>query len=134
MATIVPDNAAANGDALSPSVTQRKTLKIARPGGAVRPAGKFGIRRPGAPTAPTPAAPAAEAANGAAPAAPAADAGVADIADIPSSIPPLPAHSAPADATPGWVVTLSAIVQIAAVIMIGALAFFLYENTTTLYF
>ena len=131
MATVAPDDAAANADGES-SVTQRKTLKIARPGGAVRPAGKFGIRRPGAPAAPA-AASAAPAAYGAAPA-PAADAGVADIADIPSAIPPIPAPSAPVDATPGWLVALSTLVQAAAVIMIGALAFFLYENSTTLYF
>ena len=132
MATVAPDDAAANADASTTSVTQRKTLKIARPGGTVRPAGKFGIRRPGTPAAPAAAAPAAPA-EGSAPAA-APDAGVADIADIPSAIPPIPAKSAPVDTTPGWVVALSAIVQAAAVIMIGALAFFLYENTTTLYF
>ena len=38
--------ATAAGDS-STSITQRKTLKISRPG-AVRPAGKFGIKKPGA--------------------------------------------------------------------------------------
>ena len=40
--------------AQSPTMTQRKTLKITRPGGgALRPGGKFGIKRPGAaPTRP----------------------------------------------------------------------------------
>ena len=62
------------------TITQRKTLRIARPGSAVRPAGKFGIKRPGAVSAAAkPAgAPAAPTAEGA-PSEPA----VADIADIP---------------------------------------------------
>ena len=61
----------------SPTLTQRKTLKIARPG-AVRPSGKFGIKKPSA------AAPAA---------APAGEGG--DVADIPD-IPDMPAAGAPA--------------------------------------
>lgn len=32
------------------TVTQRKTLKISRPGGGVRPSGKFGLKKPGAAT------------------------------------------------------------------------------------
>ena len=121
------------------SVTQRKTLKISRPGGAVRPTGKFGIRRPAgaaAPAAHTPP-PAAAKSDEDAPtiatvAAP--EGAVADIPDIPSMVPPLPEKTSAADSTPGWLLTLSSIVQAAAVVAIGALAFFLYENTTTSYF
>ena len=109
------------------NITQRKTLKITRPGGAVRPAGKFGIKRPTAPaTKPTEAA--APVAEGS------ANADVADIPDIPSVLPPVAAEKAPADNTPGWVFTLSSVVQAAAVVMMGALAIFLYQNTQTLYF
>ena len=127
-------------DASAVSVTQRKTLKISRPGGAVRPTGKFGIRRPAgaaAPAAHTPPPPAAAKSDEDAPtiatvAAP--DGAVADIPDIPSMVPPLPEKTSAADSTPGWLLTLSSIVQAAAVVAIGALAFFLYENTTTSYF
>jgi hypothetical protein len=109
------------------TATQRKTLKIARPGGgAVRPAGKFGIKKPGAPAAP---------AAAAAPAAP-ADAGVADIPDIPdmpavANIPAFPPAAAAADTVsdvPAFVATLGVIVQVAACVAIGALAWFLYQD------
>ena len=117
------------------TITQRKTLRIARPGSAVRPAGKFGIKRPGAVSAAAkPAgAPAAPTAEGA-PSEPA----VADIADIPEM--PLAAVASPTATTaaandgPAWLWTLSALVQVAACVVIGALAWFLYENTTILYF
>jgi len=113
------------------TVTQRKTLKIARPGGAVRPTGKFGVKKPGAPA--KPAESAAKPAEG-------------EVTDLPevADIPEMPAASsaasvptpvsAPVDTTPGWVVTLSFIVQLAACGAIGALAWFLYENTQTNYF
>ncbi len=114
------------------TMTQRKTLRIARPGSAVRPAGKFGIKRPGTP----PAADTPERASVAAgaPAEPA----VADIADIPEmpSVSPL-APSMPAASAndgPAWLWTLSTLVQVAACVAIGALAWFLYENTTVQYF
>ena len=108
--------------ASAPTITQRKTLKIARPG-AVRPSGKFGIKKPGA----------------AAPAAPAADAAPAeggDVADIPD-IPEMPAAAAvapvaapmPANAVPSLSkgATITGIIfQIAACVVIGALAYFLY--------
>jgi len=112
--------------AAASTVTQRKTLKISRPGGAVRPAGKFGVKRPSQATtvAKTPA-------SGDAPAAPAAagEAPVADIADIPE-LPsaPVPVAAAPASDVPSWVMTLSTLLQIAACVAIGALAWFLYEN------
>jgi len=111
------------------TTTQRKTLKIARPGATVRPAGKFGVRRPSsAVTAPS-AAPAGAAEGGAT-----GDAPVADIPDIPSTLPPIPTPVAAGDTTPGWVYTLSSLIQAAAVVMMGALAYFLYENVNTLYF
>lgn len=113
------------------SVTQRKTLRIARPGSAVRPAGKFGIKRPGAAPAAQPTA--AEPAAGGA-----AEPAVADIADIPEmpTAAPLPMSAAatPANDGPAWLWTLSALVQAAACAAVGALAWFLYENTAIQYF
>ena len=112
----------------SASVTQRKTLKISRPGGgAVRPTGKFGIKRP-ATQAPTVVKPAADGEN------PPAEGAVADIPDIPN-IPEMPvAEAKPVSDGPAWLWTLSALVQVAACAAMGALAWFLYENTTTQYF
>ena len=108
------------------TITQRKTLKIARPG-AVRPSGKFGIKKPGA-TAP--AAPAAPAANGA----PAEGGDVADIPDIPdmpaNAAPAAPAAApVPANAVPSLSkgATITGIIfELAACVVIGALAYFLY--------
>ena len=110
------------------SVTQRKTLKIARPGGgAVRPSGKFGIKRPSQATtvAKQPGAPETEA--------PAGDAAIADIADIPP-LPMTPAPAAPANDGPAWLWALSSLVQLAACVAIGALAWLLYQNTQISYF
>ena len=126
--------AADKAAAPAPTVTQRKTLKISRPGGiAVRPGGKFGIKRPSQATtvAATSAAPAGE------PAATPAEGAVADIPDIPTNVPAFPqdsAKEAPAADGPAWLWTLSAVVQAAACVAIGALAWFLYTNTQTQYF
>ena len=103
----------------SPTLTQRKTLKIARPG-AVRPSGKFGIKKPGA---------------AAAPAAPAAEGGdvadIPDIPDMPAAAPtaaapaaaPVPANAVPSLSTGA---TITGIVfQLAACVVIGALGYFL---------
>ena len=121
------EDVAAKADAPAATLTQRKTLKIARPGGAaVRPGGKFGIKRPGAaaPAAPKAASDAASADG----AAPAGDA-VADIPDIPNAVvPPMPVASAPASEGPEWLWTLSSIIQAAACVAIGMLAWYLYEN------
>ncbi len=104
------------------TVTQRKTLKIARPGG-VRPTGKFGVKKP------------------AAVAAPAEAAGEGDGADIPDvqDIPEMPAVAAmptasvvPADAIPDVGKTcqfLGLIVQIASCVAMGFLAWKLYQVT-----
>jgi hypothetical protein len=111
------------------SVTQRKTLKITRPSaGVVRPAGKFGIKKPAAPSA-APAAPAA--ATPAAAPAPAAD--VADIPDIPDipAVAPLSPVGVAGDTVsdvPAIVGVISVIAQAAACVVIGALAWFLYQD------
>ena len=109
------------------TVTQRKTLKIARPGGvAVRPGGRFGVKRPSQATT------IAKSASAAVPAkaAPSNDAAVADIPDIPSNVPAIPAATTPAVVEgPSWLWTLSTIVQFAACVAIGALAWYLWENT-----
>ena len=105
----------------APTLTQRKTLKVARPGGtAVRPSGKFSIKRPGQ---------AATAAKPAESAAPAANGEVADIPDVPAAA-PAPIAIPPAELEgPSWVWTLSSIVQFAACVAIGALVWFFYENS-----
>ena len=122
-----PAAPAAEKPAPAATVTQRKTLKIARPGGvAVRPGGKFGIKRPSQATTVAKSAPAAASAA----AAPAGDAEVADIPDIPTNVPAIPAAAAPAEVEgPAWLWTMSAILQFAACVAIGALAWFLWENT-----
>ena len=105
----------------APTLTQRKTLKIARPG-AVRPSGKFGIKKPSAAAAAAPAAPAGEG---------------GDVADIPD-IPDMPAAGAPAVSAAATVpatavislskgVTITGIIfQVAACVVVGALAYYLY--------
>ena len=105
----------------APTLTQRKTLKIARPG-AVRPSGKFGIKKPSAAAAAAPAAPAGEG---------------GDVADIPD-IPDMPAAGAPAVSAAATVpanavpslskgATITGIVfQVAACVVVGALAYYLY--------
>ena len=105
------------------TMTQRKTLKIARPGSTgVRPAGKFGVKRPATQaTTVVKSAPAVDAKP--------ADGEVADIPDIPA-MPTAPVPmAARADEGASWVWTLSAIVQLAACAVLGALVWFLYENT-----
>lgn len=112
------------------SVTQRKTLKIARPGaGAVRPAGKFGLKKP---SAAVPHAAAAEAP--ASPAGAPADATVADIPDIPDigAVAPLPPPAAaPSGAVeqdvPASVAVLGVIVQVAACVAMALLGWMLYK-------
>ena len=124
-----PEEAAAS----TATITQRKTLKIARPGGAVRPTGKFGIKRSPsqAATVVKPAGAAAESAEGETPVADT----VADIPDIPNipDLPPVAAAPAVSDG-PAWLWTLSALIQVAACVAMGALAWFLYQNSQTQYF
>jgi|GEM_PF-1003034 len=108
------------------TITQRKTLKIARPGSAVRPSGKFGVKR--ASQAATVAS-TSEAADGAA--TPATD--VAEIPEMPMSA-PVPTPKADIDEGPAWLWTLSVLVQAAACVVIGALAWMLFQNTQIAYF
>ena len=110
-------------EAPSPTLTQRKTLKIARPG-AVRPSGKFGIKKPStSATTVVSSHPAAEGGD------------VADIPDIPDMPAAAPAAAAPAAApVPANAVpslstgaTITGIVfQLAACVVIGALGYFLF--------
>ena len=114
--------APAAGGAAAPAttVTQRKTLKIARPGGgAVRPSGKFGVKRPSQAATVSKAEP--EAGGDA----------VADIPDIPTNVPAFSsaAAAAPVEEGSSWVTTLSAIVQFAACVAIGVLVWYFYENS-----
>lgn len=126
------DTKAESAQEASPTVTQRKTLKISRPtGGAVRPGGKFGIKRPGAATSSQPATKMSEPEKSAAGAVDT----VADIADIPPlPMPPPPVAAEPVSDVPGWVTSLSAVIQIAACIVIGALAWLLYSDSQILPF
>ena len=102
------------------TVTQRKTLKVARPGG------KFGLKKPGAP------------ASKEEPPATAADvADVPDIADIPDMPAVAPAAAPSANTVPDVPVALgivSLIVQIAACAAMGVLGWWLYQDTQVLPF
>ena len=121
-APTAPTAAATPAAAPSPSVTQRKTLKITRPSGAsVRPSGKFG--KPAGQAAPAASQPAASAPDA-----------VADIPDIPNmSMAPVP-NARAADNGSSFAWTLSALVQLAACAAIGTLAWLLYQNSITNYF
>ena len=112
------------------SLTQRKTLKISRPG-AVRPGGKFALKKPGAPAA-APAAASAESEP---------DTSVADIADIPDIPEELPKAVAVAPAAPevdygvpAGLMVVDTILQFAACIAIAFLGVFLYLDLNTLWF
>ena len=107
----------------SPTLTQRKTLKIARPG-TVRPTGKFGIKKPGATATAAPAA-----------AAPAEGDAVADIPDIPdmpaaggvpavSAAAQVPANAIP-DVSKATNIT-SIIFQLAACVTMGLLGWYYF--------
>ena len=106
------------------SLTQRKTLKISRPGaGAVRPT-KLGLKKPGD------SAPKAE--SGDANAAGDVSETIADIPDIPA----MPA-AAPASATPektSWATALSFVVQYAACVGMAILGWLLYTDLATKWF
>lgn len=120
--TPVPEAPAA--DATATSVTQRKTLKISRPGGAVRPSGKFGVKKPAA--APAPAAD------------PAAEDEIADIPDMPADSNFIPANGKLAAAAgiaqgpdvekdvPKGVAVMGIIIQAAACIVMGLLVYKFY--------
>lgn len=106
----------------APTLTQRKTLKIARPGaGAPRP----GAPKIGAVKKPDGAAPAAAAAP--------ADGEVADIPDIPdmpATMAPVAPMAAGEKDVPVFVGIISLIVQVAACAVMGMLAYMLYTATS----
>lgn len=109
------------------TVTQKKTLKISRPGvGGARPAPKFGVKKPGG----VPAAPA----TGDKHAAPAGEGGDGAVADIPeiADIPDMPAAVPAAGGTvsdvPLGVAIVSIAVQLAACVAMGLLAWQLYQD------
>jgi len=116
----------------SVTMTQRKTLKISRPSaGVVRPSGKFGIKRPGTmmTTKATVVAPAPKAET-----AKPEGSDVAEVADIPS----LPTAPVPVVAQekelPKGVSILGLVIQAAACVTMGALAWWLYTDTQILPF
>lgn len=117
-----PAEAPAPAEGPKSTITQRKTLKLTRPG--VGHPTKLGLKKPGAP------APAAESA-------PAAEGEVSDIppvADI-ADIPEMPAAGAAAPAPADGVADVSKgmniasiIVQLAACAVIGVLGYYLYQD------
>jgi len=105
----------------APTITQRKTLKLARPG-AARPSSKFGIKKPSAAAPADPSAPAGEGGD---------VADIPDIPDMPAAVAPAVPAAAPmpANAVPSLSkgVTITGIIfQIAACVVVGALAYYLY--------
>ena len=113
-----PAAPAAAAPASETSVTQKKTLKVVRPGGITKAPTKLGLKKPA--TAAKPAEP-AKAEGG----------DVPEIADIPN-LPPvaaMPAAPAASEAdVPAFVGVLSLIVQAAACVAIGLLGFWLYKD------
>lgn len=106
----------------APTLTQRRTLKVARPGvGAPRP----GAPKIGAVKKPEGAAPAAGAAS--------AEGEVADIPDIPdmpAAMAPVAPQPAGEKDVPVFVGIVSLIVQVAACAVMGMLAYMLYTATS----
>lgn len=105
------------------TVTQRKTLKVSRPGAS---ASKFGLKKPGAPAAKHEPA-----------ASDAASADVPEIADIPDMPAMTPVAASPANTVadvPVAVGILGLIVQIAACAAMGVLGWWLYQDTQVLPF
>ena len=126
---VVPQPSASAPSADSVSITQKKTLKLSRPGVASRP--KFGIKKPGAPAAKAPAKPQEASGGEVAELEP-----VGDIPDIPAT-PQLAPQELPQNvipAVPKGVAIAGVILQIAACAVIGVLAYFLYQDTQLPYF
>lgn len=123
-----PEQDAPQAAAPAPTVTQKKTLKVSRPG--VRPGGKLAIKKPGA--APAPAAPQGEVAplEG-------------DVAELPETAPSaapaaFQAPAAPAGGrikdVPVGLQVFDLILQIAACIAIGYLGYLLYLDCEAQWF
>ncbi len=115
-ATLAPVDAAPTAPTEpAQNLTQRKTLKISRPG-SMRPPSKLGIKKPGAP----------------APAEPAAEGDVADIPDIPEmpvNVPAFATPSAPAASdVPKGVSIVSLVVQVAACAVMGVALYWLLND------
>ncbi len=117
---------AATGAPADATLTQKKTLKIARPAGGVRPVGKFGAKKPVAAGA-KPAGGGDEVAD------------IPDIADIPDMPATTPKFAAPDDTCPPDRIPdvspafqfMGLFVQIAACAAMGFLAWKLYQITLT---
>lgn len=131
--TPVPAAPAADAaDASSTTVTQRKTLKISRPGGAVRPAGKFGIKKPATQATTVVKKPADSSA------AALSDDEIADIPDMPADSNFVPANGKLAAAAgvpqgagvekdvPKGVAVMGLIIQFAACLVMGLLVYKFY--------
>ncbi len=123
LAAPVSEPAAAAPEPAAATVTQRKTLKVARPAGS-RPTMKFGVKKPGAPAVSK----LAEASGG--------EGDVPDVADIPdmpasnvvSAFAPPPAAVAGEKDVPVAFGVVSLVVQAAACVAMGALGYLLYDN------
>lgn len=96
------------------SVTQRKTLKISRPG-AVRPMGKFGVKKPAAESAPAAKDAAAEVAD------------IPEVAEIPAPAAPVAVKNSDSESDiPDGLLVFDTILQFAACIAIALLGAFVY--------
>lgn len=130
--SVAPAEEAAPEGETAPTITQRKTLKISRPsGGAVRPTGKFGVKKPGSTALTKPSE------NAEAP----AEGGVADIPDMPAEAPAAtaPVVAAPPDpnripGVPPGLLVFDFILQFAACCAIGFLGYLLYTDLETAWF
>ena len=106
------------------SITQKKTLKVARPGVSPRP--KFGIKKPGATVKVALPDTKPAAAEGDVPELePVGD--IPDISAVPTTPQGLPPDVIPA--VPKGVAIAGVILQVAACAVIGVLAYFLYQDT-----
>lgn len=96
------------------SVTQRKTLKISRPG-AVRPMGKFGVKKPAAESAPAAKDAAAEVSD------------IPEVVDIPAPAAPVVVKNSDSESDiPDGLLVFDTILQFAACIAVALLGAFVY--------
>lgn len=107
----------------APTMTQRRTLRIARPGN-LNSGAHLKLRRPGAPAAPVK----MEATE---PAAESAVADIPEIADLPTTTPLAPVAAASTEA-PTFVTILSLVVQIAACALMGFVGWTLFQSYSML--
>ena len=105
------------------STTQKKTLKLHRPSGLGVKRPTLGIKKPGEATEP-----AAAPSDGDVPDMP------ADMGDVPELKPLAPMDFSAASASdmsagvPGWVAALSLVTSIAALLVLGVVVYFLYQE------